>query len=412
MSIEDFVADVIEDKTGGMILPIRAAEVVEEMAKAVSATTKRKSSDSGNDSAGAGATTTSPIAKLKAIYLQEQEEIKEGKEPSSKRAKTILADQLDAYEKYKDLKNSQLDDVLGWNNQFKTGNKDVKLAKIVDGHVYGRLQRCNLCGGHLKLADDGKCVVCNGQFDEDTQRRIPCHFTCPPVDAPRWKPWYETEPSEEEKEEMAKQIDEYSEAGGVPTGKAESGNADKENLLVLVSDKEWNLADGSGRKAAATEIRDIIAKEGTLNLPQNKKDALVEIFKVLNVNRDKSPDEIISLLIERFGFVKEKKAKAEQKEAAIKGIAACSANVGVIAALQELADLYFKEGNRNAGGSYIKAVQAIKDIDFEITAENAKGLGKGKTKIQNIGKSTAEKIFEFASTGTIEKLEEKRANAA
>ena len=48
---------------------------------------------------------------------------------------------------------------------------------------------------------------------------------------------------------------------------------------------------------------------------------------------------------------------------------------------------------------------------MEITADNALGLGKGKTKINGVGKSSAEKMSEFMKTGTIQKLEEKREAA-
>ena len=58
-----------------------------------------------------------------------------------------------------------------------------------------------------------------------------------------------------------------------------------------------------------------------------------------------------------------------------------SADAGIVQAFQELADLYFKEGNGNAGGSYKKAVSALSAVDYEINADNAKGLGKGKTKV-------------------------------
>ena len=53
----------------------------------------------------------------------------------------------------------------------------------------------------------------------------------------------------------------------------------------------------------------------------------------------------------------------------------------------------------------------IKELDMEITADNALGLGKGKTKINGVGKSSAEKMSEFMKTGTIQKLEEKREAA-
>ena len=48
---------------------------------------------------------------------------------------------------------------------------------------------------------------------------------------------------------------------------------------------------------------------------------------------------------------------------------------------------------------------------MEITADNALGLGKGKTKVDGIGKGSAEKMREFMTTGTIQKLEEKREAA-
>jgi DNA polymerase/3'-5' exonuclease PolX len=51
-------------------------------------------------------------------------------------------------------------------------------------------------------------------------------------------------------------------------------------------------------------------------------------------------------------------------------------------------------------------------LNFEITAANAMGLSKGKTKVANIGKSSAEKMKEFCETGTMTKLVEKRADNA
>ena len=84
------------------------------------------------------------------------------------------------------------------------------------------------------------------------------------------------------------------------------------------------------------------------------------------------------------------------------------ANAPVMNALKELSELYFEAGNANAGVTYKKAVAALVEVDYEITADNAMGLSKGKTKVSGIGKGTAEKIREFCSTGTIMKLEEKR----
>ena len=69
----------------------------------------------------------------------------------------------------------------------------------------------------------------------------------------------------------------------------------------------------------------------------------------------------------------------------------------------------FSSSSSLAGGTYKKVANAIKDLDYEITADNAKGLGKGKTKVDGIGKGSSEKIHEFLETGKMAKLEEKRA---
>ena len=69
----------------------------------------------------------------------------------------------------------------------------------------------------------------------------------------------------------------------------------------------------------------------------------------------------------------------------------------------------YLEGNANAGVSTKKVVNALKDLEAEVTAENAMSFTKGKTKVPNIGKSSGEKMKEFMLTGTMEKLEEKRA---
>jgi hypothetical protein len=70
-------------------------------------------------------------------------------------------------------------------------------------------------------------------------------------------------------------------------------------------------------------------------------------------------------------------------------------NERILEAFQELSELYFKEGNKNAGMSYAKkATSAIKDLELEITEENVKSLGKpGKNKVDGIG---AKSVIELA----------------
>jgi hypothetical protein len=86
-------------------------------------------------------------------------------------------------------------------------------------------------------------------------------------------------------------------------------------------------------------------------------------------------------------------------------------NAALVAAFQELVTQYNKEQNYNAAATYRKVFQAIQNLDFEITKDNAKGLCKGQDKVPGIDDASADKIFEFATTGTIAKLEEKKAAA-
>jgi hypothetical protein len=156
--------------------------VVEELEKAAASTGPKGKGKEGADG-------SSPIGDLKTAYEKELDEIANGKEPSSKKQKSDLAARLDAYGVYKDLKNDDLKDTLRWNKQFVTGTKDFLIAKVVDGRVYGRLAACHLCGGKIKMNDDGKMIKCGGTFDEESQRRMECSFSCPTEAAPRWQPW-------------------------------------------------------------------------------------------------------------------------------------------------------------------------------------------------------------------------------
>ena len=53
--------------------------------------------------------------------------------------------------------------------------------------------------------------------------------------------------------------------------------------------------------------------------------------------------------------------------------------------LKELSDLYFKEGNANAGGSYRRSSAAVRDCVYLLTEESAKGMHKGKSKVRERG---------------------------
>jgi len=177
---------------------------------------------------------------------------------------------------------------------------------------------------------------------------------------------------------------------------------------------EWNLNSKKGLQDAVAFLTELLKNHGgkTIDLPDDPQGAKMKVGEVVTRNRDKTAAELITLFVKEFGFKEDKEAKAAKKEAEMEKMVQCVANTPLVAAFQELAELYFKAGNRNAGVSYTKATNAIKDLDFEVTAENAMSLSKGKTKVRNIGKSSAEKMKEFCETGTMTKLEEKRADAA
>jgi ssDNA-binding Zn-finger/Zn-ribbon topoisomerase 1 len=84
-------------------------------------------------------------------------------------------------------------------------------------------------------------------------------------------------------------------------------------------------------------------------------------------------------------------------------------NEPLFQAFVELSRFYRAEGNYNAAATYHKVSQVICDLTETVTEDNALGLGKGKTKVPNVGKASAEKMHEFVATGRIAKLEEKKA---
>jgi hypothetical protein len=232
------------------------------------------------------------------------------------------------------------------------------------------------------------------------------------------------ETTEEEKAEMDKLID--AAKGNV---KAEAD----EDLLIQADKLSWDLSSRDGMRQAAKDMLELLTNgstEGkTINLPE--ENALLSVGKVhtamtlvyavvltlfvssrtkqtITANKDLSAREILALLIEDYGYVEDKEAKAAAKQEALEIACAHPGNAAVTGALSELAELYFKDGNKQAGGTYKKVVKILSELPFQVTASNAMGLSKGKTKVPGIGKSSAEKMHEFITTGTIEKLEEKR----
>lgn len=282
----------------------------------------------------------------------------------------------------------------------------IVVRRCIDGHVNGRLGRCPTCFiGKLSLneADAGATVVCKGYFDEEIQNRIPCQYSCNASSAPRLLPWYSEEPTEEEKEAMKAVTEKHvalaegKGGGGVPPAMAAAAEALEE---------KW---DASDRKRAAQQMVELCTSGKTrVDLPQDEKKARMAVGKIVLANPEATCAEVLALVVKEFGVATAKEDAKERQKSALASSCNVAENAGIVQALQELGDLYFKDGNSNAGLTYKKAIASITALDYEITEDNAKGLAKGKTKVAGIGKGTADKIFEYCTTGTIQKLEEKR----
>lgn len=195
ISASEFVETVLEDASEQQdILPAKAEELAEQIAsKAIKAKT---SLDGGGGEGG----TMTQMQLIKAA-LEARNDAKPEAEPSpKKKAKTDSNNKepngadsraVDCYAELlqrdkKERTNEKIKDCLKWNRQHVTGNKDVLLHRWIDGHVHGRLLRCPLDGGRLKLNETTGAVSCGGSFDEATMTRLDCAYKKEDAaDAPR-----------------------------------------------------------------------------------------------------------------------------------------------------------------------------------------------------------------------------------
>ncbi|CAB9527172.1 poly ADP-ribose polymerase [Seminavis robusta] len=423
MSVEEFVDDLLEDTSDDKeILPDRKDEIVtaiEEAGKKGAKGGKGKSSgdkyiDSLKDAyEGQNQPDEDDGKKKKNGKRKKRTGGDDEKEKPAKKAKTggVSDKELEVYGEVHKMSADALKDILRWNRQILKGNKTAVMHKVIDGAVNGRIAPCGVCGGKLKIDETNFLkVTCNGRFDEDRQVRIPCTTTYNLDNVPRAEPWHMEEPSEEE---VAFLDREEAEARGEEVeGAPVDENSDLGKLLKEGKDLELDFSSKEKTRATNKKVIEILQANGSLDLPEDEKKLRQDVGQILIAMKESSNDEILTKLAKEFGFTAKKAAKAQKAEAAISESCKVSANGPLLMAIKELSSLYFKEGNSNAGGTYNKVVGVLKDLDFEVTVKNAKGLGKGKTKVAGIGKKSAELFEEFLKTGTMEKLEEKRANAA
>jgi hypothetical protein len=221
---------------------------------------------------------------------------------------------------------------------------------------------------------------------------------------------YTREPTKEQDEEITRLIDEAK--GDAPP--SESATAVVDELIAKADKKikQLELHNNEGVKKATAAIYDLLKNSpAEIDLPEDESDAKHRVGAMIAANRSLTLAELIRVLVNELGFKEVKDNKAAKKQAALEANIKCQENAAMVSAFQELSEYYFKEGNRNAGVVHSKVAHALQTLEFPVTEENAMSLGKSsKTKIAGIGEKSAEKILEFVTTGTIEKLEEKRAN--
>jgi hypothetical protein len=113
----DFVSNMLTDKTDdGSILPDKCDELIASIEKAQVAAPKKKKDDN-----------TGPLKEIIAAYEAQKAAAGQGDERPSKKKKQQA---VELYAEYKGLTADKLKDILKWNRQIMTGNKDILLFKV------------------------------------------------------------------------------------------------------------------------------------------------------------------------------------------------------------------------------------------------------------------------------------------
>jgi len=375
VSPEEFVDIHLQDETTDNILddPIQKAEIIAAIAYKPS---KKKAGEAANGP-------TTPLEKLLDQIKTTMEKLDDDEEErpkkkaktnskAKKKGKKGTEDDVDleacarAMKVYGKMKADDLKSVIRWNLGYgTTGTKNILLLKCIDGHVNGRLGRCPTCfKGKLNIveSDAGATVSCKGYFDEEIQNRIPCQYTAPATSAPRHKPWYSTEPTEEESDAIKAITEKH-------LSLAEGGSSDGVLPPALAAaakklddDDEW---DTSNRKWAAQTMVDLCTSGPThVDLPQDEKKARMAIGKLILSNPNSTAGEILELVVKEFGIAAAKEEAKSKQKSALANSCGNAANAGIVQALQELGDLYFKDGNSNAG----LTVSAWRERDDDVPA--------------------------------------------
>lgn len=210
--------------------------------------------------------------------------------------------------------------------------------------------RCPTCfQGKLQLVEEdaGETIKCTGYFDEDIGRHLPCAYKTKTAAVARLQPWYFEEPSEEQMEELKAAIEKQKAAAG---GEAATTFDIPAEVLESAKKLEWpDTSTMDGKKAAAKLMVELCTD--VIDIPEDAKKASMGIGKIIVNNPGTSAIEILELVLKEYGIKELKQAASEKQKDAFETSCACPANAPIVQVFKELGDLYFKEGNANAGAS-------------------------------------------------------------
>lgn len=99
-----------------------------------------------------------------------------------------------------------------------------------------------------------------------------------------------------------------------------------------------------------------------MDLPSEEKEIMKYVGQTIETNQDLGPPELIQLFAKHFGYAADKEEKKAKIQTAMESACAEPNNAPLLMAFQELAEIYFKQGNANAGAAYSKVVKALKDL--------------------------------------------------
>lgn len=196
--------------------------------------------------------------------------------------------------------------------------------------------------------------------------------------------------------------------------------SDLGKLIKAGEGLELNFDGKENVQATTKAVMEVVRGQDGLDLPEDEDQLRNYIGPFLMNHIESSAEDILKGIAKKYGWKLANAQKVEAKEKAMADSCAEPKNGPVLTAIEELAELYFKSGNGNAGATYKKVAAAIKEVDYEITAENALGLGKGRNKVAVSSEGATQgdlacfvmsNIHAFSSTPSGYWSEEFRANS-